>query len=62
MRPMLALPRMFPHLDLKKCTVERENEDVKLIECLVSDRILAELESFSLSRCLPSSSQTANKL
>ncbi len=32
MRHMLALPRMFPHLDLKKCTVERENEGVKLIE------------------------------
>jgi hypothetical protein len=31
-RLMLALPRMFPHLDLKKCNVERENEEVKLIE------------------------------
>jgi hypothetical protein len=28
----LALPRMFLHLDLKKYTVERENEEVKLIE------------------------------
>ena len=31
-RLMLALPRMFLHLDLKKCTVESENEEVKLIE------------------------------
>jgi hypothetical protein len=50
---MLALPRMFLHLDLKKCSVERENEEVKLIEPRdvrpVSDRILAELESVPLS-------------
>jgi hypothetical protein len=50
-RLMLALPRMFPHLDFEndeKCTVERENE-VRLIERLVSDRILAELETVPLS-------------
>jgi hypothetical protein len=51
MRLMLVLPRMFPHLDFEndeKYTVERENK-VKLIEHLVSDQILAQLESVPLS-------------
>lgn len=62
MRLMLALPRMFLHLDFEndeKCTEKRETE-VKLIERLVNDRILAELESVALSAVVAISNQKAN--
>jgi hypothetical protein len=58
---VLALPRIYPHLDLKKCTVGRENEEVKLIEPRDVQWATGSWQNLKASRCLPYSSQKANE-